>query len=128
MTRRRGDRLAKPSGPAELAERWRADAAVLRHRGAETLATCLETCAGELAAWGEAWRLEELTLEQAAQESGFSYSHLQHLVAGMHLKNRGSARRPRIRRGDLPHKVGHAESSTLGIADQVLAARHRRAS
>jgi hypothetical protein len=98
---------------------------VLRHRGAEAQAGVLEGCASELAAWVREWELEALTLEQAARESGLSYSHLQHLVAGGRVPNAGSARRPRIRRADLPRKPG-TPSAPHDLADRVLSARHQR--
>jgi hypothetical protein len=113
------------AGPAALAARWRADAGVLRHRGDEALASCLEGVAAELDEWVHAWELERLTLEQAAAESGYSYSTLQHLVAAKRLPNAGSARRPRIRRGDLPRKVNAAAAGS-GLAEKVLAGRSRR--
>ena len=98
---------------------------MLRRRGAETLAASLESCAAEVEQWAREWELEALTLDQAAQESGYSYSTLQHLVAGKRIPNAGSARRPRIRRADLPRKVT-AQPAGLGLADRVLAARHRK--
>lgn len=50
--------------------------------------------------------LEALTLEQAAQESGYSYSQLQKLLAGGTLPNVGAKNHPRVRRGALPRKPG----------------------
>src|SRR2546425_10869637 len=96
-----------------------------RHRGAEALAACLESCATELEVWARAWELEQLTLSQAAAESGYSYSTVQHLVAAKRIRNAGSARRPRIARKDLPRKPSLA-TVEQGLADRVLAARHRR--
>src|SRR5690348_16569017 len=96
--------MPHPAGPVGLATRWRADAEVLRRRGAEALATSLESCASDLEVWARAWDLEALTLDQAAKESGYSYSTLQHLVAEKRIRNAGSARRPRIARKDLPRK------------------------
>ena len=119
-----GMKLTRPS-PIALIAKWRADAAVLRHRGAEALAVSLESCAAELETLAREWDIEALTLEQAAQESGFSYSHLQHLVAAKRLRNAGTARRPRIRRADLPRKAGTPHDEP-GLADRVLAARSQR--
>jgi hypothetical protein len=98
---------------------------VLRHRGAEALGASLESCAAELEVWARAWALEALTLEQAAAESGYSYSALQHLVAAKRIPNAGSARRPRIARKDLPRKPS-GSAVGQGLADRVLAARQRR--
>jgi len=126
MRRNAGGAAAKAVGPQELTARWRTEAGVLRHRGAEALAANLESCAVELEQWAQAWQLERLTLEQAAQESGYSYSALQHLVAAGRIKNAGTVHRPRIRRSDLPRKMGDAPATGLALADRVLAARQRR--
>jgi hypothetical protein len=126
VARQRAVTMPNAAGPAGLAAQWRADAATLRRRGAGELAVALETCAEELATWARAWELEALTLEQAARESGFAYSTLQHLVADGRVRNAGSARRPRIRRTDLPRKPGTA-GETHDLADRVLAARQRKA-
>ena len=121
MRRKRAATMPSAAGPRGLAAAWRADAAVLRHRGAEALAASLESCADELERWAEEWALERLTLEQAARESGYGYSTLQHLVAGKRIPNAGSPRRPRIRRADLPRKVS-APPGGVGLADRVLRA------
>lgn len=95
------------TGPGHLAARWRADAEVLRRRGAAALAEALESCAAELEAWERERALEGLTLEQAASESGYSYSRLQQLIACGTIPNGGEPYRPRIRRCDLPKKPGY---------------------
>ena len=100
---------APVAGYGVLAARWRADAAVLRHRGAELQAEVLEQCAAELEADERERALEALTLERAALESGYSYSQLQKLVASGHLANVGDKHRPRVRRGELPRKPGRVE-------------------
>lgn len=97
---------AKTAPPTELAIRWRAEAAVLLRRGAEQQATTLESCAADLEQWARKHELEELTLEQAGEESGYSYSALQKMLATGRLVNAGDAHRPRILRGDLPRKPG----------------------
>ena len=109
--------------PRDLVRQWSAEADVLRRRGAESLAACLESCAKELAAWAEQHALELLTLEQAVRESGYSYSALQHMVADGTIKNAGTKRRPRLRRVDLPRKAGRI--TFLELADRVVAARRR---
>jgi len=53
-----------------------------------------------------------LSLEQAAQESGYSADHLRHLVADGTVPNAGRRGAPRVRRGDLPTRPGKARSST----------------
>jgi hypothetical protein len=64
--------------------------------------------------------LHALTLEEAARESGYSYSSLQKKVASGGLTNVGTKGSPRVRRGELPRKGGARES---GIADSLLARR-----
>jgi hypothetical protein len=88
-----------------LVARWRADAEVLRRRGAEIQAVVLEGCAADLEAFERQQALEALTLEQAAAESGFSYSALQRAVASGTVANVGTKGSPRVRRGDLPRKA-----------------------
>src|SRR3989442_492804 len=92
-----------------LAARWREEATVLRHRGAEAQAVALESCAAELEAYERERGLEQLTLEQAAAESGYSYSQLQKLVASGALANVGEPHKPRVRRGELPRKPGRPQ-------------------
>ena len=124
MARRRGPTRANGSGPSELVARWRAEADVLRRRGAEPLAVGLESCAVELEVWAKQHALEALTLAQAAAESGYSYSALQHLVADGKVKNAGTPHRPRIRRSDLPRRVQTAANApVVQLADRVLRAR-----
>lgn len=47
----------------------------------------------------------ELTLTDAAAESGYSVNHLRRLVRAGSLANVGSPRRPRVRSVDLPRKA-----------------------
>jgi len=69
------------------------------------------------------WHTEELTLRQAAEESGFSYSRLQQMK-GINI---GTAGTPRIRRCDLPYKPRRSGPRfTTGqpdIADEILASK-----
>ena len=116
--------MANGSGPSELLAQWRAEAAVLRRRGAESLAVSLESCAAELEQWAKQHALEALTLEQAVAESGYSYSALQHMVADGKIKNAAKpGHRPRIRRSDLPRKVQTSATPPAQLADRVLRAR-----
>ncbi len=125
MARRATQKMPNATGPTGLALKWRSDAQVLRQRGGESLAVSLESCAAELEVWAKEWALERLTLSQAAEESGFGYSTLQHLVAEKRLRNVGSKHAPRIRRGDLPRKAATAAGGP-DLADRVLAAHQRR--
>ncbi len=94
-------------GLAVLASRWRTDVATLRKRGAVAQAVAVESCADDLEAALREQALEALTLNEASQESGYSYSTLQKKVASGELPNVGSKNCPRVRRGDLPRKAGH---------------------
>ena len=94
------------TGPTDLAAQWRTDADTLRRRGAEVQAVALESCADDLEAAHREHALEALTLNEAAQESGYSYSTLQKKVASGELPNMGTKNCPRVRRGDLPRKAG----------------------
>ncbi|MDQ6771214.1 MAG: hypothetical protein M3Z54_14655 [Gemmatimonadota bacterium] len=49
---------------------------------------------------------EGLTLQEAALESGYSADHLGREVRAGHIPNTGRPHAPRIRRADLPRKLG----------------------
>lgn len=78
----------------ELIGHWRAEAAVLRRRGASTLADVLEQCAAELDAAQAAEETATLTVREAADLSGYSQSQLRRRFPGQR----------EIRRADLPRK------------------------
>ena len=75
-----------------LATRWRTEAATLRRRGAPQQAEALESCADELEAGLRAHEHEALTLQEAAEESGYSRDHLGRLVREGKLSNAGAKR------------------------------------
>lgn len=89
------------SGPGPLIARWRSDAEVLRRRGAPALAEALESAADEAETWWREWRLELLTLQEAAGETGLAYDTAQRKVASGEWPNRGSKGRPRVYRADV---------------------------
>ena len=89
-----------------LAAQWREEVETLQRRGATAQAVLLESCADELATVLRQRNLEALTIQQASEESGYSYSGLQKMVADGKLPNVGDRNRPRVRRGDLPRKAG----------------------
>ena len=111
----------------QLAARWRQDAEILRRHGATPHAGVLEGCAKELEARQREYQLEALSLRQAAEETGLSYSALQKMVADGRVHNVGEKHRPRVRRGDLPRKAGRLASgrgdSEPDLAAQILASR-----
>ena len=90
--------------PQDLPQAWRSEAGHLRELGAEAQARALEWCAEELEQAQREEQLEELTLQEAADASGFSYSAIQKMVSNGELTNVGEKGSPRIRRGDLPRK------------------------
>lgn len=99
-----------------LAQEWEEEAERIRERyGQEDLARICETHAVELRTRIREHLDQKLTLQEAAEESGYSVSHLQHLVADGEVPNAGRKGRPRIRRGDLPVKNSTGENS-LGEA------------
>lgn len=91
---------------AELADRWRSDALVLRRYGREAEADQLEARAAELVAAEQAAGDELLDLQEAAAESGYSKRRIRELVAEGAVPNAGRKGAPRIRRADLPQKPG----------------------
>lgn len=111
-----------------LADRWRAEATVLRRRGALSQADVLESCGAELQEYERERQLEALTLDQAVTESGYSYSALQKMVSDGRLPNVGTPHRPRIKRGYLPKKAGPPSQSSKDepdLAELVLAGNDR---
>jgi hypothetical protein len=115
-----------PDPLALLTTHWREEAQMLRRRGAEAQACVLEQCAEELEGALRESDLEALTLEQAAEESGYSYSALQKMVARDELENVGEKHKPRVRRGDLPRKArrtAHGDDDP-DLAGMILAHRH----
>ena len=113
-------------GPlAELAEQWRDEAAVLRRCGSERTATLCETHATQMMAAFGSYLFEPLSIEAAAEESGYSASRLYRLVESGALENAGRPGAPRIRRAHLPRKARmHARGSLSGdrvaIVDAAL--------
>jgi hypothetical protein len=111
----------------ELASEWRARAKMLRDYGAEAQAAAIEACAVELTDAIKTWQDEPLTLEEAAEESGYSYSTIQQKVAAGEIANAGTRGRPRVRRYDLPRKTPGPrytlDSGEPDLAGKVLAER-----
>jgi hypothetical protein len=110
--------------PHELVEQWRDEAEFFRRRGQEALAGMAESYAAELETTLQEHAMEELTLQEATQESGYSYSALQKMVANSELQNVGEKHRPRVRRCDLPRKAKRASrDSDPDLAGRILASR-----
>lgn len=110
-----------------LAGRWRDEAERFRQLGQEAAARMSEAHADELDRAARAWADEALTLDDAAAESGYSVSRLQHLVADGDLPNAGEKGSPAIRRADLPRRPGHVRPRRDdGAPDLAGAAAVRR--
>ena len=113
--------------PNDLPAQWRSEAEHLRVLGAAHQAKAIEWCAGELEQAQREWELEELTLQEAADASGFSYSAIQKMVANEELPNVGGKGSPRVRRGDLPKKPSKREpgleSDGPDLAGELLLSR-----
>ena len=71
-----------------------------------------ESLADELEQVWSQWQLEALSLNAAAAESGYSYSHLQALVQEGQLENVGRKGSPLVRRCDLPKKGSRIANDT----------------
>ena len=111
----------------DLAEKWRAKAGELLGYGASEAVATLKTCAAELDDCINQWETEPLTLQEAAEESRYTYSSLQQMVAGERLRNVGTKNAPRILRGDLPRKPRPPDPKRVeggpDIAQEILARR-----
>ena len=97
--------------PADLPAEWRAQAEGLRQFGADAQAKAVDRCADRLE---EAFRLESdtvLSLQEAADESGYSAAHLGRMVRDGKVPNAGRPGAPRIRRRDLPRKADESDSA-----------------
>jgi len=99
--------------PADTFLHAKLDAAAMRNPD-EVLA--------DLAALEHSLTSESVTLKEAGLLGGYSVDHLQRLVSAGDIENVGRKGRPRIRRGDVPTKPGHALPSTAA-GDQLDARR-----
>ena len=101
----------------------RTEVAQLRHRGLSEMADVLESVANDHERVLNDWHTEELTLRQASEESGFSYSRLQQMK-GINI---GTAGTPRIRRCDLPYKPRRSgpqfSDGQPDLAGEILASK-----
>jgi hypothetical protein len=103
-----------------LVSRWREEAQILRRYGDANQAVLLEECASQIeAAWCE-YLLEELSVEEAALESGYSLDRLRALVRQGEIPDRrqsGTQSKLRIRRGDLPRRPGLTRTASTQVSD-----------
>ena len=100
-----------------LTATWRKEALTFRRYGEERLAVTCEIHADEVEAAAAAMRIEAVSLEEAGEIGGYSYSHLQCLVARGEIENIGHKGSPRIRRCDIPMKPGRGKGRTRSKAN-----------
>lgn len=101
----------------QLAERWREEAQLLEKYGDVVGAKACALHATELEAAMTEAENEELTLEQAANESGYSERRLREMIASGQLPNAGKKGAPRLRRGELPRRPGKPVAAYDASAD-----------
>lgn len=106
---------------AVLLDRWRADAVTLRRRGAPNQADALEAAAEDVEAACAEYRLEHLTVSEAADLGGYSESRLYELLEEGTIPNVGRRGAPRIRRSDVPRRPGHRSDAVQITAGETLA-------
>lgn len=107
--------------PADLPATLRAKAADLRDLALESVALAYEDAARMIEEALDSAQNEALTLQAAAEESGYSSDHLGRLVREGKIPNAGRPNAPRIKRGDLPIKP---KPRTPAVA-QIPKSRHR---
>lgn len=74
-------------------------------------AAAFRRCADDLDASLRSAALDEFTLAEASEQSGYSVDHLARLVRDGKIPNAGRPHVPRIRRGDLPRRAGALPSA-----------------
>ena len=97
-----------------LSEDWRRRAETLRRYGGDASAAALEACAAELDSVVDRQDHAILTLTEAAEQSGYSASHLGRLVREGAVPNAGRPGAPRIALKDLPLKGRSARADGGG--------------
>lgn len=105
-----------------LAEEWEGEADTLRRRGAPGQADLMESLVEDLQERIHAWKNEELTIREAAQETGYSPKRLREMVReGRIPDNRpnGSNGTIRVRRKDLPRKPGGGDGDAVAEVESL---------
>ena len=88
---------------------WKAEADILRRRGAGSVAAALESCVEDLQAAVCSWADEPIPLAEAAKISGKSASQLRRDVHNGKLDDLGTDERMLVRRGDVASLRGVVE-------------------
>jgi hypothetical protein len=110
---------------AAFVGRVRARASTLRAYGAVEAATACEAVADELEQQFRSWWQAEMTVVEAAKESGYSPDRLRELVHEGRIPDRreaGSTGAIRVRRSDLPRRPNRPDSSGAveALASSIL--------
>lgn len=118
------------AGLRALAAEWREEAESFRRRGLDREADMAESYAEDLEDRLREWRLELLTLEEAARETGLAYDTVQRKV-GSEIPNCGEKGSPRVRRADLHPWLTAPEPRVHGdpvdrLAERTLRGREER--
>lgn len=93
--------------PTDLPAQWRTRAVELRRWGADDgVARAWERAAAELEASQRRDEEELLTLTEAANVGGYTADSLGRMMRKGKLANAGRKNAPRVRRGDVPMKLG----------------------
>jgi len=109
--------------PGFLTE-YRAYLAVLEAFGAAGSAQAVRRCIEIAEDWHREHQLATMSLQEAANESGYSYSAVQQWVSSGRIPNAGDVYKPLVRRGDLPRKPGgHVRSVEGELAEVILDGR-----
>ncbi len=115
------DRLL-PAWVSEFADGLRQEAERRRELTPQDPVVCaLSQIAVRLEAAAREYCLEELTVQQAAAESGYTQDHLYRLLKKQGaIQSAGSGRQKRIRRCDLPRKPVSRPNSVEAQVDTLL--------
>lgn len=107
----------------ELAEQWRDEhAPLLRSYGDERGAQICEYHAGQLEEALHERESQPLSVAEASALSGFSQSHLYHCIEDGTLPNAGRRGAPRIRRADVPKKLGTRSQGLIPLERAAILA------
>ncbi len=102
---------------------WRTRAELFRDHAEEPLARVYEKCATELEEALQEQDERLLSLQEAAELSGYSADHLGRLVREGKITNAGRVGAPRIAHRDLPFKpsaVAHTRSGRETTNEQIV--------
>jgi excisionase family DNA binding protein len=121
---RRSSGIRIPAWVEEYAQELRSQAEMYQRDWLFSHATLLHRVADDIVARAEAYELEELTIAQAAEESGYSPDYLSRAVAEGRIPNASTGKRRRIRRCDLPRKAPrNGQRNETTAVDEVLGRR-----